>query len=75
MLWNKEGDSVKVLWENHLVEGATWETEADMKSHYPHLYDNYGYLFLLIIKIMTKIEVALILSEVLQICAFLMSMQ
>lgn len=28
----------KVLWRNHLVEGATWEAEADMKSHYPHLF-------------------------------------
>ena len=31
-LKNKEVDSVKVLWKNHLVEGATWEAEADMKS-------------------------------------------
>ncbi|WMV58760.1 hypothetical protein MTR67_052145 [Solanum verrucosum] len=28
----------KVLWRNHLVEGATWEAEADMKSRYPHLF-------------------------------------
>ena len=38
-LRNKEVDSVKVLGKNHLVEGATWETEADMNSHYPHLFD------------------------------------
>ena len=37
-LRNKEVASVKVLWRNHLVEGATWKVEADMKSHYPHLF-------------------------------------
>ena len=35
-LRNTEVDSVKVLWKNHLVEGATWEAEADMKSLYHH---------------------------------------
>ncbi|WMV32726.1 hypothetical protein MTR67_026111 [Solanum verrucosum] len=35
---NKEIASVKVLWRNHLVEGATWEAEVDMKSYYPHLF-------------------------------------
>ncbi|TMX04172.1 hypothetical protein EJD97_011225 [Solanum chilense] len=39
-LRNKEVTSVKVLWKNHLVDGATWETEANMKSRYPHLFDN-----------------------------------
>ena len=39
-LRNKEVVSVKVLWKNHLVEGATWEAEADMNSRYPHLFDN-----------------------------------
>ena len=34
----KEVVSVKVLWKNHLVEGATWEAETDMR--YPHLFDN-----------------------------------
>ena len=37
-LRNKEVAFVKVLWRNHLVEGATWEAEADMKSRYPHLF-------------------------------------
>ncbi|WMV13738.1 hypothetical protein MTR67_007123, partial [Solanum verrucosum] len=37
-LRNKEIASVKFLWRNHLVEGATWEAEADMKSRYPHLF-------------------------------------
>ncbi|KAH0652607.1 hypothetical protein KY289_030285 [Solanum tuberosum] len=31
-LKNKEVASVKVLWRNHLVEGATWEAEADVMS-------------------------------------------
>ncbi|WMV08765.1 hypothetical protein MTR67_002150 [Solanum verrucosum] len=37
-LRNKEVSSVKVLWRNHLVEGATWEAKADMKSRYPQLF-------------------------------------
>ena len=37
-LRNKEVASVKVLWRNHLVEGATWEAENGMKSRYPHLF-------------------------------------
>ena len=39
-LMNKEVASIKVLWKNHLVQGATWEAEADMKYCYPHLFDN-----------------------------------
>ncbi|WMV25721.1 hypothetical protein MTR67_019106 [Solanum verrucosum] len=31
-LRNKEITYVKLLWKNHLVEGATWESEADMMS-------------------------------------------
>ncbi|WMV18344.1 hypothetical protein MTR67_011729, partial [Solanum verrucosum] len=38
MLRNKEVASVKVLWRNQLVEGATWEAETDMKSLYPHIF-------------------------------------
>ena len=34
-LRNKEIATVKVLWRNHLVEGATWEAKADMRSRYP----------------------------------------
>ncbi|WMV46599.1 hypothetical protein MTR67_039984 [Solanum verrucosum] len=37
-LRNKEIASVKGLWKNHLVQGSTWEAEADMKSRYPHLF-------------------------------------
>ncbi|WMV18945.1 hypothetical protein MTR67_012330 [Solanum verrucosum] len=33
-LRNKEVASVKVLWRNHLVEGATWEAEVDMMSRH-----------------------------------------
>ena len=39
-LRTKEAASVKVLWRNHLVEGATWEVEADMKSCYPNTFAN-----------------------------------
>ncbi|WMV09115.1 hypothetical protein MTR67_002500 [Solanum verrucosum] len=35
---NKEVASVKVLWRNHLVEGSTWEAEANMMFRYPHLF-------------------------------------
>ena len=34
-LRNKEVATVNVLWTNHLVEGATWEAEDDMRSRYP----------------------------------------
>ncbi|WMV41498.1 hypothetical protein MTR67_034883 [Solanum verrucosum] len=37
-LKNKEVAYVKVLWRNQLVEGATWEAEADMMSQNPHLF-------------------------------------
>ncbi|TMW92223.1 hypothetical protein EJD97_013331 [Solanum chilense] len=39
-LRNKKVASVKMFWKNHLVEGATWESKADMKSCYPHLFNN-----------------------------------
>ena len=35
---NKEVVSVKELWKNQLVEDATWEVEAEMKSRYPHIF-------------------------------------
>lgn len=34
-LRNKEVASVKVLWQNQQVEGATWEAKADMMTKYP----------------------------------------
>ena len=39
-LRNKEVASVKVLWKNHLVEGAAWEMEAEMKSRFPHFFES-----------------------------------
>ena len=33
---------VKVLWKNHGVEEATWETEAKMRQDYPHLFHDSG---------------------------------
>ncbi|XP_074293221.1 uncharacterized protein LOC141620186 [Silene latifolia] len=35
---NGETALVKVLWTNHNVEEATWETEASMRESYPHLF-------------------------------------
>ena len=37
-LRNKAVASIKVLCRNHPVKGATWEAEANMTSHYPHLF-------------------------------------
>ncbi|WMV38122.1 hypothetical protein MTR67_031507 [Solanum verrucosum] len=37
-LRNKQVAFVKVLWRNQLVEGDTWEADADMMSRYPHLF-------------------------------------
>ena len=37
-LRKKEIAIVKVLWRNHLIDGATWESEEDMRSLYPHLF-------------------------------------
>ena len=39
-LRNNEIATLKVLWRNHLVEGATWEAEDDMRSRYPHLFSS-----------------------------------
>ena len=50
--------SIKVLWRNHIVEGETWESKANLNSRYPHLFPNECYVFLLVKKIMTKFEVA-----------------
>ena len=38
MLWNKVIPLVKVLWEHHGMEEATWELEADVKKKYPELF-------------------------------------
>ena len=39
-LRKKVVDFIKVLWNKLLVKGATREAETDMKSRYPHLFDN-----------------------------------
>ena len=38
VLRNKTMPLVKVLWRNHNVEEATWETEEDMRKEYPELF-------------------------------------
>ena len=35
---NRETKLVKVLWNNHDVEEATWETEESMRAKYPQLF-------------------------------------
>ncbi|XP_057522400.1 uncharacterized protein LOC130802407 [Amaranthus tricolor] len=37
-LRNKRIPQVKVLWSNHHVEEATWESETDMRERYPQLF-------------------------------------
>ena len=41
-LRNREIPLVKVLWRNHAVEEATWETEEHMRNKYPHLFTSSG---------------------------------
>ncbi|XP_073061854.1 uncharacterized protein [Primulina eburnea] len=38
VLRNKEIIFVKVLWRNHEIEEATWETEEEMRQRYPDLF-------------------------------------
>ena len=38
-LRNKRIPIVKVLWKNHKVEEATWESEATMLQQYPQLFN------------------------------------
>ncbi|KAL5759246.1 hypothetical protein ACOSQ2_018084 [Xanthoceras sorbifolium] len=38
-LRNKRVPLVKVLWRNHNVEEATWESEEIMRQQYPQLFD------------------------------------
>ncbi|XP_022929942.1 uncharacterized protein LOC111436398 [Cucurbita moschata] len=37
-LRNKEISLVKVVWNNHRVEEATWELESEMRAKYPMLF-------------------------------------
>ncbi|VFQ92879.1 unnamed protein product [Cuscuta campestris] len=39
-LRNKRVPLVKVLWRNHAVEDATWETEESMRVQYPYLFSD-----------------------------------
>ncbi|KAM2081431.1 hypothetical protein ACFX1T_035068 [Malus domestica] len=41
VLRNKTVSLVKVLWRNHSVEEATWETEDRMREMYPRLFYEY----------------------------------
>jgi Chromo (CHRromatin Organisation MOdifier) domain len=38
-LRKKQIPMVLVKWKHSLGSNLTWETEADMKSRYPHLFD------------------------------------
>nr|XP_028964698.1 uncharacterized protein LOC114827171 [Malus domestica] len=40
-LRNKTVHLVKVLWRNHSMEEATWETDDGMREMYPHLFYDY----------------------------------
>ena len=37
-LRRKDIPMVKIIWKNHGVEEATWETEEKMRKNYPHLF-------------------------------------
>ena len=38
-LRNKQVSLVKVLWQHHGMEEATWEPESTMRAQYPQLFD------------------------------------
>ena len=39
-LWNKQIPLVKVLWQHHGREKATWEPEVTMRAQYPQVFDS-----------------------------------
>ena len=39
-LWNKQVPLVKVLWQHHGMEEATWDPEATMRAQYPQLFSS-----------------------------------
>ena len=39
-LRNKQVPLVKVLWQHHGMEEATWESEATMRTQYPRVFDS-----------------------------------
>jgi hypothetical protein len=40
-LTQKKIPLLKVLWNHHPVEDATWETESEMRQLYPELFKKY----------------------------------
>ena len=40
ILRKKINHLVKVLWGNHGIKEATWESEAQMRSQYPQLFSD-----------------------------------
>ncbi|XP_050946524.1 uncharacterized protein LOC127151150 [Cucumis melo] len=40
MLRNRGIAVVKVLWQNHKAEEATWEREDDIRAQYPELFED-----------------------------------
>ncbi|XP_050222497.1 uncharacterized protein LOC126672585 [Mercurialis annua] len=45
-LRSKEIPMVKVLWRSRTIEECTWETEADMRKRYPHLFAQGSHILL-----------------------------
>ena len=39
-LWTKQVQLVKVLWQHHGREEATWEPKATMRAQYPQLFNS-----------------------------------
>ena len=39
-LQNKQVSLVKVLWQHHGMEEATWELESTMRAQYPQLFNS-----------------------------------
>ena len=39
-LRNKQFSLVKVLWQHHDMEEATWESESTMRAQYPQLFNS-----------------------------------
>ena len=39
-LRNKQVSLVKVLWQHHSMEEATWEPESTIRAQYPQLFDS-----------------------------------
>ena len=48
---------VKVLWQHHGVEEATWEREDTMRANYPFLFEEEGMLLVIDIKLLLHMHV------------------